>query len=246
MGLKDLFFGGGGAEREKKQRDRLIQKLNHRNSLHDDRTAAIEALTRDGSHDAIFGLLRRFDWTTDKQADDRTEKDYVCQVLEDELKDGAPEAIRRFILESENVAFPIQVYFHVRPEDEVVGAVLEALAQEVRRDSFKPDKKVRLLDSLRGHPDPRIAAEVGPLLEDFDEPVRYGAVEVLLEQEGEGIRERLLEAMLRPEEESQRIRSRILRGFAERGWTVGERRDAVRGVLDRGMDIDAEGRVIGA
>lgn len=245
MGLKDLLFGNA-ADRDRKLKEKHLQKLNSKNTLAEDRLAAIDFLVKDGGPDAVYGLLKRFDWTADKQADDRNEKEYVCQVLEGELRDRAPEVIRRFVAENASVGFPLRIYFNIADEVEVVGAILDVLAREVARESFNPDKKLRLLDALRGHPDARTAGAVAPLLEDFDESVRFSAIEVLLEQDDPSVSGLLLGALLRPGEESHRIRGRILAGFAEKGWSVGDRRAEVQGVLGREHRLDGDGRVTGA
>ena len=69
---------------------------------------------------------------------------------------------------------------------------------------------------------PGIAAAAAPLLEDFDEGVRYAAAEAMLAQNDESAREPLLAVIADPEEESNRLKLRIADVFAQRRWSVEE------------------------
>ncbi len=244
MGLKDFFFGGNAGDKATRQRDKMGQRLNGKNTLHEDRVGAIEALTQDGSSEAAWLLIKRFDWSTEKLHEDQTEKEYVTQALEERLGPVAATTIRRFVQESPNISLAVQSWFRICPEEEVVAGLLETLAFEEKKNSFNPDKKTRLLDALRGHPHPSLVEAITPLLHDFDDPVRHAAVEVLLEQDDPRIPQLLLNALLRPEEESQRIRSRILHGFSVKGWPVGEAKARILPLLDRGQAVDGDGRIV--
>ena len=57
-------------------------------------------------------------------------------------------------------------------------------------------------------------------LKDFDEGVRYAAVEALAAQESDECKEQLAEALGNPNEESNRFRCRIAEIFHQRNWSI--------------------------
>ena len=82
-------------------------------------------------------------------------------------------------------------------------------------------KKLQLVHFLGEQSDRRCAEALVAYLEDFDEGVRFVAVEGLLRHKNAEIaREPMLKALLNEKEESRRIKKRILDGFADLGWDV--------------------------
>jgi HEAT repeat protein len=98
--------------------------------------------------------------------------------------------------------------------------VLELLAAEIERDDFKPEKKKVLLVWLASRRDPRFVEAATAALADFDEDVRYRAAEVIIAQDTDDGREPLLAALTNPDEESNRVPSRICEVFANRRWSI--------------------------
>ena len=85
-----------------------------------------------------------------------------------------------------------------------------------------------------------------PFLGDHDETVRFVTVESLFKQGDEQAREPLLELLLYEEEESLRIKNRIIEGFAEVGWRVKGFRGTVEKLMAQSFSdyaVDGKGRV---
>jgi hypothetical protein len=194
-----------------------------------------------GTEEAMLMMLRRYDLQIQSAPMDAFEK----ELIHDLLVEAGPKAIPpiiRFIESSENVTWAIRALRQITTQEHVVTEILKVLEVELAKDSFKPDKKARLLELLEDHIDERVTpvAKVG--LKDFDETVRYGAVELLFTQADEATaREPLLEALTDEEEESQRIRKKILEGFVETGWTVKGFRKKVEEMLDKEHWVDRQG-----
>ena len=62
---------------------------------------------------------------------------------------------------------------------------------------------------------------------DFDEGIRYAAVEAYLAQPDESVQASLAECLADEKEESNRLRVRIAEAFHQRGWGLGEHVDAL-------------------
>ncbi len=96
---------------------------------------------------------------------------------------------------------------------------------------------------LAGIKNPRVSALVVPYLADMDMGVRYAAAEALLTQGEEAIAsEPLLAVFVSAEEESLRLRIRIADGFAELGWSLGDKRAEVEKRLPDAFAIEARGK----
>jgi len=107
--------------------------------------------------------------------------------------------------------------------------------------SFKADKTIRLLESMQGLGLEAIATAVLPSLQDFDDSIRYAALQVLREYDQEEVRVAMLEAWLDPEEESARLKNDLLGVIIERQWPVGDFREAVEKLLAGGYRVNKEG-----
>jgi len=242
MGLSDWL---SKEARDNRAYEKTGKRALNRNAQHEDRMGAIEALAayaNEGRKDALDFVLRRFELTTDKAPEDNKEKQFARDVLEAFGAD-AVDPIRRHIAVSEAVVWPVQVLARVADQATVVEAVLEVLEAEFNKDSFKPNKKLRLLEQLGGLVDERIEPVVERGLVDFDESVRFQSIETLLELGDERALEPLLKALTDPQEESERIRLRILRGLQEREWPVTGFRKQVEEMLPEGHHVDKGGRI---
>jgi len=108
---------------------------------------------------------------------------------------------------------------------------------EYERD---PQRKIQVLANFEERLDPRISAAVFRFLEDANETVRFNAVGALLAQkEVEEYKKQLIDCLC--EEESVRIRNRILQGFVDRGWGFGDEREKVLKILPAGFVLDDSG-----
>jgi hypothetical protein len=213
MGLIDLFMS------QEKRIQRHTRRLTNRDSQPEDREASSRWLRELGTPPAIMGLLARFDMNLEHQYKDKQEKEFVFGLL---ASVGEPAVVcaKSYLRTCRQVAFPLRLLEELAGRPIAIDMALEILEAEYRKDDFKPDKKRDILVWLTEVRDPRCLVVASWLLKDFDEGVRYAAVEVIAAQEGDAGRAILLEALARPEEESTRLRGRLAELFATRHWSV--------------------------
>lgn len=214
MGLFDIFLS----------EDKLIAKhartMTNRDAQPEDREASVRFLAEKGTERAILALLARFDMALEHQLKDTREKDYTFDVIRS-LGEKAIEPTVAFLRRSKQVARPLELHTSLTSEASTLALVYELLAAEVAKNDFKPARKKALLLWLVERRDDGASAAAAPLLEDFDEGVRYAAAEVILAQNDPEAVEPLLEVLTNPEEESNRLKLRIADVFAQRRWSVG-------------------------
>jgi hypothetical protein len=222
MGIFDLLSKEG---RAKGKLESLIKKTTHKYVQSADRFAAMEGLKELGTEDALYGLCRRFSFVYDKTIEDEQEKQWVEDTLAG-FGDRALPPLRRFMMQGETVAYPLRVLEKIATPEKVLEVVDELMAREEPGYTRHPERKVQLLGWLadwKAAPAPEeITRRIAPYLKDFDEGVRFAAIEALAHARPHEPTSRpaLLEALLRPEEESRRILVRIAEILAERDWST--------------------------
>ena len=236
MGLFDFFYSDD-TKIQKNQR-----RLTNRDAQPEDREASARWLADNGTPKALLALLSRFDLALDHQLKDSGEKDLAYSLLAGK-GDSAIEATRAWLKTCKQVALPLRLYEELAGREKAVELAMELLEAERKRDDFKPDKKKRLLVWLSDQRHPGACAAAAPFLADFDEGVRYAAAEVLAAQDDSAAQEPLLQALIRPDEESNRVRVRIADVFANRRWQVDPARVADR--LPNGYAV-RDNRIVGA
>lgn len=213
MGIFDFFL----SEEERIRRHQ--RTLTNRDKQPEDREAAARWLSDNATPKAMVALLTRFDMALENQLKDKSEKELVYGLLSRAGKD-AIRPLERHLEKCRQVALPLKLYVDAVGEQGAIEKVFELLDLERSRDDFKPEKKVDLLVWLVERRHPRAIEVVAPLLEDFDEGVRYAAAEVCFAQQDDAAQP-LLEKILRnPDEESNRLRVRVGDMFAQRRWAL--------------------------
>ena len=254
MGLFDFLSGGKGGSLKK-----TVEKANNKHSQSIDRFKALESLRDDGSEEALLGLLRRFSFVYDKTIEDEQEKQWIHDTLveiatsradgeqDGEARDRVLAALQKNLVGAETISLALRVLEHIADADHawpVLEKVIEANDNEYVRD---PSRKIQLVDFLGEFDDDRAAEALLQYLEDVDEGVRYHTIEALLHLKREEIaREALLTLLVKPEEESRRIKIRILDGLADLGWPVQGFRGTVEKLCEeigRGHSVDGKGRI---
>ncbi len=221
MGIFDFLTGG-----EEGQLKRHVKRVSNLNAQAEDREMSAHWLAENGSDAAIVGLLKRFAVTYEQRMKDAREKEMVYGLLLD-MGPGVVDAIAAWVRKNDNFALPVNVIENFNGEGYAIGLLLEMIADE--NDPFKTEKKRQMVVKLAEYQDARIVGGVEDLLTDFDEGVRYAAVETLLGQDGhdDEVRAALLAALAEPSEESNRLRVRIANAFHKRHWTLGDRADDI-------------------
>jgi hypothetical protein len=227
MGFFDLFSKEG---RVKSARQRNITRVSSKYAQSPDRFAAMEKLRQDGSDEALFGLMKRFSFKYDKTIEDEQEKEWVVQVMQEKGEAAIP-AVIRYAKEADSWSWSLKILDHILRGEKLLPVLDELLAREEPTYTRDPSRKLEALTFLadwRGVSDAEIARRIVPYVADFDEGVRFQAIEAISHHPDEAtVREALLAALLRPEEESRRIKVRAAGLLAEHGWSLGDHEAAV-------------------
>ncbi|NVB39931.1 HEAT repeat domain-containing protein [Pseudenhygromyxa sp. WMMC2535] len=259
MGLKDMFFGGGSG-RGKTRAERLTKRATNQYAQSADRYGAMEDLlglaakTWDkalklpegtperlelerSADDAYVGVLKRFTTVASKTIDDEEEKGWLYRRL---TAIGKPMLgpIKRFVVEAEGVAWALRIVEDVASEEEeweILDALLEAHPPVYERDS---SPKLQTLTHLKEIDDPRVREILSRYLEDPDESVRFFCVEALVDNAEVESLDALMSQLGKAEEDSVRLRARILDGLADLGWDVSAHAEVVRKHLDDEHSFD--------
>jgi hypothetical protein len=231
MGLFDLLSKEG---RARSALERNAKKVLNKHVQHEDRFAAMEKLREDGSDEAIVALAKRFSYVYDKTILDEKEKAWVVDTLAG-MGERAIGPLRRYAKEAETLSQLFMVLEKICDKAALLSIVDELLSREEPGYTRDPSRKIQILLFLqewKGASDAEIAGRVAPYVADFDETVRFTAVESLDHHRDEGTgRGALLDALLRPEEESRRLKVRTAEALADAGWKVSDRKEQVSALL---------------
>lgn len=233
MGFMDIF---SREARKQSALERNTKKVVHRHLQSADRYAAMEQLRADGSEAALLAVARRFSFNYDKTIEDEQEKNWVFDVLTS-LGERAIPPVRRYALDAVSLAWPLRVLEKIAEPARMAELVDELLAREEPGYTRDPARKLQILSWLadwNGSSPSELARRVVPYLGDFDEGVRFLAADTLAHSttRDESIAlAPLLDALLRPEEDSRRVKLRVGEVLAEAGWRVTARLTEVSALL---------------
>jgi HEAT repeat protein len=127
----------------------------------------------------------------------------------------------------------------------VVGHLLGLLARMDTEYERDPARKIQILTTLSERKDPRAAAGAARFTLDANETVRFAAVAAVLAQDDAATFEAALVECL-CQEESVRVRNRVLESLAISANSVGARREAVAARLTPAYSLDKSGVVTAA
>lgn len=201
-----------------------------------DRAEGLHELAKLGTADAAEALLKRFSFLIDPSITDQEEKDVAFQGV---LKAGrdAIEPVRAYAAKAESLAWPMRILKELVNEDEYLDELLVWLERWDTEYSKFIDPKLQILGELEGLRSPKIVPQVTRFLEDVNEPARFHAAVALLAQGDEAVAEPLYKLLA--EEESTRVKGRLLEGLAKAGWPVPDAlQDAVQAALPYGYRLD--------
>jgi HEAT repeat protein/PBS lyase HEAT-like repeat-containing protein len=242
MGLFDLFKAGDkkGASKANpaaKWADRVEKRAQNY-----DRQEAINALSEMGTSEAVEVLLKRFTFHMDPSITDQEEKDAAFRGI---LKAGraAVAPVRAFAAKAESLAWPMKIMDELLDEPEYVEELLKWLERWDTEYAKFVDPKVQILTTLEEHKHPRIREEVERFLEDVNEPSRFHAVNALFAQGDAAALPALLKLLV--DEESVRVRNKIVEGLVARGWEIpADQREAASRAMPGGYTVDVKGHAV--
>ena len=218
---------------------RAMDKVNNKFAQSVDRFAAMEKLGKEGSDDSLYALCRRFSFKYDKTIEDQQEKQWVVDTLVSKGEAALP-AVRRYMKEAQTLHYPLIVVGRVAPPAVALEIIDELLASEPPGYTRDPERRADVIAWL-GEWDEADAREVcrrvSPYLADFDENVRYKSVDTISLKPHSDAAEPLIAALVRPEEESRRLRVRIAEVLADNQWDLGERKSEVAALLEPGQPL---------
>src|ERR1700722_14508421 len=194
-----------------------------------------------GTADAVAALLRRFTFIMDPSITDQEEKEAAFDGIVRAGRD-AIEPIRAFVARAESLAWPMRVMKEIVTQEEFVSELLLWLSKWDTEYAKFIDPKIQILVALEERKSPNIRAGAERFLLDVNEVARFHAVGATLAQDDPEAIPALLDCLV--DEESVRVKHRLVYGFGAREWMVPEeKRESARKALPSGTTIDAAGQL---
>lgn len=218
---------------KEKALQRTIEKATNKLAQQPDRWGALEKLKEDGSSDALVGLCRRFSITSMKGVEDEAEKAWVVETLVAK-GEAALDPVVRYMKTAEQLAFPLRVLERIAPRDRVLQVADELFASEPPGYVRMPERRIDLLRwfaEWKHVTDDELVSRFTPYVTDFDENVRFAAIDGMAPRDPAKIAGPLLAALVRPEEESGRIKRAIAEVLERTKIPLGDHAAAVAGVM---------------
>jgi len=237
---------------------KTIEKATNKLAQQQDRWGALERLREEGSEEALYGMTKRWGVTSLKGVEDEVEKNWVVDVLVEkgnayppavegqttEQRDAGRKqnrervtaALVRFIKSSTelSLSYPLRVLEKVAEHDKIIPIVDDIFKAEPPGYARFPDRRIDLIKWFTEWPaatDDEVIPRVTPYLADFDENVRFTAIDGLSHHPIDKIGPPLIDALLRPEEESGRIRRTIVEVLERKKIPLGARAQEVAALL---------------
>ncbi|HEY7817686.1 MAG TPA: HEAT repeat domain-containing protein [Vicinamibacteria bacterium] len=239
MNLKDLLTSEG---RLRIRIERKTKTLRERYAQHEARMEAADKLQEIGTPEAIYGLARRFSATSENLGIDQEEKKHVQNVLVG-FGEKAVEPLKRYIRHHDQVTWAIDALKQLIPSKELVSFLLDIL-KGGDPIYIRGEKANQILKGLETVGEPDVVPGVVPCLRSPDDTVRYAAVECLEAYRDERAREPFLEALVNPDEDSARVKTRIGEALERMDWDVKGYRKKVEAVLPAPFRVSSKGRVV--
>ncbi len=225
---------------------KTIERATNKLAQQPDRWASLEKLKEDGSDAALFGLCRRFGVTSQKAVEDEQEKRWVVDTLVAAGPTSLPPLVR-YMKASDHLSFPLRAVERIGDKEKVLEIADELFATETPGYVRMPDRRIDLIRWFREWKpgsDAEIVQRLTPYVTDFDENSRSAAIEGMARRDPALIGAPLIAALLRPDEESGRIKRQILEVLAAGKVPLGEQAAAVgaalRGPLSDDFRVDGD------
>jgi len=232
-----MVFGLFSKERSLQK---TIEKATNKLAQQPDRWGALEKLRDDGSEEALFGLCKRFGVTSMKGVEDEQEKHWVVDVL---VEKGAASMVpvTRYMKSADSLAFPLRVLERIADHDKIIKVVDDVLASEPPGYARFPERRIDVIKwfcEWKGASEEEVLSRVLPYVTDFDENVRFFAIEGISTRDPKKIVGPLIDALIRPDEESGRIRRTVVEVLQRTKAPLGARAQEVATMLSGPLGDD--------
>ena len=196
---------------------RTVAKATNKLAQSADRVFALEKLRDDGSEEAIFVLCKRFSFKSLKMIDDEQEKEWVVSTLRD-LGEACLPGLLKYMKTATGVAYPLRALEDVTSKEKALNIIDQLLEEEEPGYTKNPEKRIQIIHWLsewQEIDESEANSRITPYIGDFDENTRFAVVEALSLRPSAEAAEPLVNALLREEEESRRLRVRIAEVLSE-------------------------------
>ncbi|MEZ4743616.1 MAG: HEAT repeat domain-containing protein [Bdellovibrionota bacterium] len=151
--------------------------------------------------------------------------------------------IQEHLISTSRIAWPIKALNRLASEEMLVEVLKSCLDfGEVAFDQAKIDKNYDILCYLLDYSLPGYARELAHFLSYHDERVRFAAVEVLVEQEGDGEVADILEPYLTDvSSENTRIHQAAVEAFVKHKWPIKDKSAVMASPIVNQFKIAKEG-----
>ena len=218
---------------KEKSLQKTIERATNKLAQQPDRWGALEKLKEDGSEEALLGLCRRFGVTSQKAVEDEQEKHWVVETLV--ANGGASLApVTRYVKSAEHLSFPLRVLERIADHDQTLKVADELFASEAPGYVRMPERRIDLIhwfSEWKGATEDEAISRLAPYVTDFDENSRFAAIQGMAGRDGAKIAPSLIEALLRPEEESGRIKRTIVEVLVKAKAPLGDKTKEVTAAL---------------
>jgi HEAT repeat protein len=218
---------------KEKALQKTIAKATNKLAQQADRWTALEKLKDDGSDGALLGLCRRFAITSMKGVEDEVEKLWVVDTLVGK-GEAALAPVVRYMTTAEQLAFPLRVLDRIAPRDKVLEIADQLFASEPPGYVRMPERRidlVRWFSEWKPATDDEVVSRLTPYVTDYDENVRFAAIDGMATRDPAKIAPPLIAALLRPEEESGRIKRAIVEVLERCRAPLGAQASAIAALL---------------
>jgi|MudIll2142460700_1097286.scaffolds.fasta_scaffold02796_5 hypothetical protein len=230
---------------KEKSLEKTIAKATNKLAQQVDRWAALESLKKAGTEEALFGLCKRFGITSMKGIEDEQEKDWVVDTLVAKGKDSFGPLVR-YMKNAEQLAFPLKVLERIADREKVLEVADELFKSEPPGYVRMPERRIDLMrwfSEWKPATDDEVVARLTPYVTDFDENSRFAAIDGMSSRDPAKIAPPLIAGLLRPEEESGRIKRTIVEVLEKSKAPLGDKADAVAAVIAGGGPLASDFKV---
>jgi len=218
---------------KEKSLQKTIDKATNKLAQQVDRWGALEKLKDDGTEAALFGLCKRFGVTSMKSVDDEQEKSWVVDTLV-AVGPAALAPLVRYMKTAEQLAFPLRVLERIADRAKTLEVADQLFASEPPGYVRMPERRIDLLrwfSEWKPATDDDVIARFTPYVADFDENSRFTAIEGMAGRDPVKIAPPLIAALIKPDEESGRIKRTILEVLEKAKAPLGDQAKAVEAAL---------------